>query len=117
MFQQIIFAGRLGKEPIMRFLPDGKEVTSFSVATSRKYKDVEEVVWLDVSVFGNQAESCNQYLSKGDPVLVVGRLKPDESGNPRTFQRKNGEAGASYEVTAQTVKFLPSGGKNDEVVF
>jgi single-strand DNA-binding protein len=65
-----------------------------------------------VNVWGKQAESCNQYLSKGSKVLVEGRLRPDASGSPTVFQRKDGTWGASYEVTADTVRFLS--GKADE---
>ncbi len=62
-----------------------------------------------MSVWGAQAESCNQYLKKGSAVLVIGRLRPDpETGGPRTFTRNDGTPGSSYEVTAQTVRFLPS---------
>jgi single-strand DNA-binding protein len=99
----------------MRFTPSGQAVTSFSVATSRSYTNnqgekVDETTWFRISVWGPQAESCNQYLSKGRPVLVVGRLRPDpQSGGPRVFTRKDGSTGASFEVNALNVRFLPSG--------
>jgi single-strand DNA-binding protein len=115
MYQQITIVGYLGNDPDMRFTPNGQAVTSFSLATSRKYtnnsgQQVDETTWFRISVWGAQAESCNQYLSKGRPVLVVGRLRPDpQSGNPRIFTRQDGSMGASYEVHAQSVRFLPSG--------
>ena len=115
MFQQIIIVGYLGNDPEMRFTPGGQAVTSFSVATSNSYTNnagqkVDETTWFRVSVWGAQAESCKQYLSKGRPVLVIGRLRPDpQTGNPRVFQRNDGTSGASYEVNAQNVRFLPSG--------
>ena len=116
MFQQTTIIGRLGNDPEMRAMPNGNYVTSFSVATSRKYKDVEETTWFRISVYGNQAEACNKYLSKGSPVLVVGRLKPDaDTGGPRVYQRKDGTSGASFELIAQTVKFLPGGGEGADV--
>jgi single-strand DNA-binding protein len=59
-----------------------------------------------VSVWGKQAEACQKYLSKGAKVLVEGRLRPDASGNPTTFQRKDGTWSASFEVTAENVRFL-----------
>ena len=89
MFQQLTIVGYLGNDPDMRFTPSGQAVTSFSVATSRKYtnnsgQQVDETIWFRISVWGAQAESCNQYLAKGRPVLVVGRLRPDpQTGNPR----------------------------------
>ncbi len=116
MYQQITIVGYLGNDPEMRFTTSGQAVTSFSVATSNSYTNnagqkVDETTWFRVSVWGAQAESCKQYLSKGRPVLVVGRLRPDpQSGGPRTFTRNDGTIGASYEVTAQNVRFLPSGG-------
>jgi single-strand DNA-binding protein len=100
----------LGSEPVMKFMPDGKGVTNFSMATSRKYKDKDETKWWRISVFGNQAEACNQHLHKGSLVLVTGRLKSVD-GNPRTYTRKDGTTGASFEVTADNVRFL--GGKSD----
>ena len=116
MFQQLTIVGYLGNDPVMRFTPSGQAVTSFSVATSRSYTNnagqkVDETTWFRVSVWGAQAESCNQYLSKGRPVLVVGRLKPDpQSGGPRIYTRQDGSSGASFEVNAMNVRFLPSGG-------
>jgi single-strand DNA-binding protein len=118
MFQQLILAGYLGADPELRFMPSGDPVATLSVATSKTYTDkggqkVESTTWFRVSVFGKQAESCNQYLKKGSPVLVVGELKPDpETGGPHVYQRKDGTSGANFEVTAQTVRFLPS--RNDE---
>ena len=117
MFQQLTIVGYLGNDPDMRFTPSGQAVTSFSVATSRKYtnnsgQQVDETIWFRISVWGAQAESCNQYLAKGRPVLVVGRLRPDpQTGNPRVYTRQDGSTGASFEVNAITVQFLPSGGK------
>jgi single-strand DNA-binding protein len=113
MYQQITIVGYLGNDPDMRFTPNGQAVTSFSVAASRKYTNnsgqkFDETTWFRVSVWGAQAESCNQYLSKGRPVLVVGRLRPDpQTGNPRTFTRQDGSMGASFEVTAHN-RSIPS---------
>lgn len=123
MYQQIIIAGYLGSDPEMRFTPSGQQVTNFSIATSRKYtgsdgQQVDETTWFRVSVWGNQAESCSQWLKKGDPAMVVGRLIPDQrTGSPRLFQRRDGTAGASFEINAFNVKFLPNGnnGNNGNV--
>ena len=114
MYQKLIILGNLGGNPEMRFSADAKPVTSFSVATSRKYKDKDETVWFKVTVWGNQAESCNQFLTKGSKVLVEGRLTADEKGNPRVYERKDGTWAASYEVVADNVRFL-SGKAEDEV--
>jgi single-strand DNA-binding protein len=117
MYQQIILVGNLGGDPEMRYLPNGTAVTNFSLATNRKWKGSdgqmqEETVWWRISVFGSQAEACNQYLSKGRQVLVEGRMRPDpNTGGPRVWQRNDGGYGASYELSAQTVRFL--GGRQD----
>ncbi len=118
MYQQLTIVGYLGNDPVMRYTASGQAVTSFSVAASRSYttnagQKVDETTWFRISVWGAQAESCNQYLSKGRPVLVIGRLRPDpQSGGPRVFTRKDGTPGASFDVTAINVRFLP-GGRGD----
>ncbi len=117
MYQQIIIVGNLGKDPEMRYTPSGTPVTSMNVATNRKYTGsdgqvVKETTWFRVSVFGKMAETCAQYLKKGSAVLVEGRLTPDKtSGGPRTYQRQDGTMGATYEVFANTVRFLSSRGE------
>jgi single-strand DNA-binding protein len=111
MFQTLILMGNLGKEPEMRFTPTGQPVTTLSVATNRRYTNtngqpVKETAWFRVTVWGKQAEACNQFLRKGSKVLVEGRLTPDpETGGPHVWEN-NGKPGASYEVTASTVRFL-----------
>jgi len=114
MFQKLVFVGNLGRDPEMRFTPSGREVTNLSVASNRRWtnsegEQVEETIWFRVSVWGKQAVACNEYLSKGRQVLVEGRLRPDENGNPRTYLRGDGTTGTSFEVNAQTVRFLGSG--------
>ncbi|MCP4139541.1 MAG: single-stranded DNA-binding protein [Chloroflexi bacterium] len=113
-YQKIIIAGSLGKNPEMRYTPSGQAVTNLNVATNRQYKDksgesVKETTWFRVSVWGKQAESCNQYLRKGSKVLVEGRMNQDPAtGNPRVFTGNDGAPRASFEITAQTVRFLSS---------
>jgi single-strand DNA-binding protein len=116
MFHTIIIAGYLGKDPEMRYMPNGKPVTTFSVATSRRWtgqdgQQHEETIWFRVQAFDKLGETCNQYLAKGRPVLVEGRLRADESGSPRTWTGQDGAVRASFEVTASTVRFL---GKREE---
>ena len=112
MYQSITVIGRLGRDPEMRYLPNGDPVTSFSIATDRQYNDrngqkVKETTWFRVSVFGKSAEISNQYLSKGKMVLVEGRLRPDpKSGGPVTFTKQDGTVGSSSEIVANTVRFL-----------
>jgi single-strand DNA-binding protein len=120
-YHTVIIVGNLGRDPEMRYTPNGSAVTSLNVATNRTYTDnagqkVKETTWFRVSVWGKQAENVNNYLKKGSMVLVEGELRPDkETGNPRIFSRNDGSSGASYEINARTVRFLSSrSGSSDE---
>ncbi len=112
MYHTLILVGNLGGEPAMRYTPNGQTVTTFSVAANRQHTgengvSVKETTWFRITVWGKLAETCNQFLHKGSKVLVEGRLNPDpETGGPRVYNRQDGSAGASYEVTANTVRFL-----------
>jgi single-strand DNA-binding protein len=112
MFQTLILAGNLGRDPEMRYTPGGQPVTNFSVATNRQYTNnagetVKETTWFRISVWGKMAEVCNKYLQKGSKVLVEGRLTSDAAtGGPRIWTGQDGSARANFEVTAQTVRFL-----------
>jgi single-strand DNA-binding protein len=115
MYQKITIIGNLGRDPELRYTPDGTPVASFSVATNRKWNNSdgsqgEETVWFRVTAWRRMAEVVNQYLKKGRQVFVEGQLRPDpETGGPRVYQRNDGSHGASFEVTALTVKFLGGG--------
>ncbi|MDO9545499.1 MAG: single-stranded DNA-binding protein [Pelolinea sp.] len=119
-FHTIIIVGNLGKDPEMRYVPNGSAVTSFSVASNRQYTDsngqkVKETTWFNVSVWGKQAENVNTYLQKGSTVLIEGELRPDkETGSPRTYTRSDGSTGASYDINARTVRFLSSKGSSTD---
>ncbi|MEM7032865.1 MAG: single-stranded DNA-binding protein [Chloroflexota bacterium] len=112
MYQKVVIVGNLGSDPEMRYTPQGDAVTSFNVATNRRWtggdgQPGEETTWFRVSAWGRQAESCNQYLAKGRQVLVEGRLTPDrETGGPRVWTTNEGQQRASYELRALTVQFL-----------
>jgi single-strand DNA-binding protein len=120
MYQKIIIVGRLGKDPDQRFTPTGHAVTTFNVATDRQYKGqqgeaVKETVWFKVTAWGKLAETCNTYLQKGKQVLIEGRLTVDPKTNePHTWMGSDGNPHASYEVTAETVKFMGGGSKESE---
>ena len=92
----------------MRYTPSGQGVTSFSVASSRKYTTAagesrEEVEWFNCSVFGKLAENCNQYLTKGKQVYVEGRL------SSRTYQTQTGETRFSNDINVTEIQFLERG--------
>jgi len=105
---KITIIGHLGRDPEMRYTPEGQAVTTFSVASSRKYKTTageqrEETEWFNVSAWGKLGETCNQYLTKGKQVYIEGRLKT------RTYQAQNGETRFSIDVTCQEIQFLGGG--------
>ncbi len=118
MYHSITIVGSLGRDPEMRYTPSGAPVTSFSVACNRQYTNsqgerVKETIWFRVSVWNKQAETCNNFLRKGSKVLVEGRLVPDlATGGPRTFSRQDGTTGTSFEINANTVRFLDSKGES-----
>ncbi len=112
MYQKLIIVGRLGRDPEMRYTPQGQPVTTLNVATDRSWTDAngqrqDRTTWFRVTVWGKQAESCNQYLSKGRMVLVEGTI--DE---PQVYQRRDGEWAASLSVRADSVRFI--GGREDQ---
>ena len=119
MFHTIIIVGNVGRDPEMRYTPSGQAVTSFSIASNRRYtssngEQVNETIWFRVSAWGKQAEICNQYLKKGSKVLVEGRLTPDKNtGGPKVYSRQDGTSGANFDVTATTIRFLSSRGESD----
>ena len=113
MYQSTTVIGHLGRDPEMRYLPSGNPVTSFSMATTRKWNNAEgqlqeKTTWFRVSVFGKQAEPCNQYLAKGRLVLVEGDIDVSAWAD-----KTSNEPRATLELRARTVRFL--GGKGEKV--
>lgn len=119
-YHKILITGNLGRDPEMRYTPSGQAVTSFSVAVNETYTNnngekIKKTIWFRVTAWGKQAEICNQYLKKGSMVLVEGRMNADPAtGGPKIWTKQDGTAGSSFEITAQTVRFLSGrGGDND----
>lgn len=104
-FNKVILVGNLTKNPEVRYTPSGTPVTSFGLAVNRRFRQAddlkEEVCYIDIVVFGKQAEHCGQYLSKGNGVIVDGRLQQ------RRWETEDGQKRSKHEVVAQTVTFLP----------
>lgn len=108
MYQQITLIGNLGRDPEMRYTGSGVPVTNFSVATSRTWTGAdgqrqEKTVWFSVSAWERQAETCNQYLTKGQKVLVVGEIE-----DPYLYTDQEGNSRATLQVRARNVTFLNS---------
>lgn len=111
-FNKVILVGNLGRDPELRYTPQGTPVCNFSVATSEKRKDktgemTETTTWFKVTLFGRQAETASQYLVKGKPVYIEGRLKLSE------WTDKDGKTRATLEVTATDMQFI-GGNRGDE---
>lgn len=103
---KVFLIGNLTRDPEVRYLPSGAAVADLRLAVNRKYKtqqgeDKEETCFVAVSAWGRQAETCGQYLSKGSPVLVEGRLRYEE-------WEKDGQKNNRLSVTAERVQFMGS---------
>jgi single-strand DNA-binding protein len=102
---RVMLIGNVGTDPEMRFTPSGNPVTSFRVATSRVYTTSEgerrqETEWFTVVAWKKQAESCNQFLTKGQRVYIEGSLRT------RSWEGRDGQKRVTVEVIANRVLFL-----------
>lgn len=110
---QLTIVGNLGADPEMRFLEDGTPVTTFSVAVNRRWTDRdsdeqrEKTWWFRVTAWRRQAEVCNEFLQKGKQVLVQGEVSAS------AWLPEEGEARASLELTARSVRFLGQNGSGN----
>jgi len=136
MFQRVTLIGHVGQDPQMRYTPEGVPVTNFSVATTETIsktlpngnerscpqgwkesyngRNWEITTWWRVTCWRGLAETVNSYLSKGRQVFVEGTVSGEASDgtlNPRVWSGQDGVARASFELTAQTIKFL--GGREE----
>jgi single stranded DNA-binding protein len=119
--QMLMYEGYMTEDPVMRFTPGGQAVTNFRMGSNNSYKakdgtKVDEVTWLKVVCWGQQAEVVNSYGCKGAHVIVRGRLRPGKNGSPEVFQLKNGDSAASFEITADPygVRILKGKPREDE---
>ena len=112
-FNKAILMGNLTRDPEVRYTPSGSAVASFAVAVNRKYKQgeetKEEVSYIDIVVWGKQAESCGQYLNKGDSVLIEGRWQQRRWDDKDTGQKRS-----KVEVVAERVNFMPKRAKTGQ---
>jgi single-strand DNA-binding protein len=110
-FNKITLVGNLGRDPELRYTPQGTPVCSFTLATNEKRKDragenQDVTTWFRVTLWGRQAETASQYLSKGRPVYIEGRLRVEE------WTDKDGKPRHTLEVHATDMQFI--GGRGDE---
>lgn len=103
---KVMLIGNLTRDVEMRFTPSGTGIASFGIAVNRKYKDKEEVAFIDIELFGKTAELAQKYLAKGKPVFIEGRLKLDQWDDKQTGQKRS-----KLKVIGEAMQFLGSGGK------
>jgi single-strand DNA-binding protein len=113
-FNKVILAGNLTRDPELRYTPKGTAVARLGIACNRKWKSEtgelkEEVTFVDVDAFGKQAETIGQYLKKGRPILIEGRLKLDQWEDKQSGQKKS-----KLGVVLENFQFLDSGGGRSE---
>jgi single-strand DNA-binding protein len=111
MYNKVILIGNLTRDIELRYTPSGTAVAKFGLATNRVYSDPvtkekkQEVMFIDITVFGRAAETANQYLRKGSQVLVEGRLSLNQ------WTDQTGQKRSKHEIIAENVKFL--GGRDN----
>jgi len=108
-----ILVGNLGKDPELRYTQGGQAVVNFPIATTEQWTDKngerqERTEWHRIVVWGKSGENCAQYLSKGRPVYVEGRIQT------REWEDQSGQKRYTTEINAQTVQFLGSGPRRDD---
>ncbi len=112
-YNRVVMIGNLTRDPEYKQLTSGQAVCRLGLASNRQFKNrqtgnaVQEVCYIDIDVWGPQAESCRQYLAKGRPILVEGRLKLD------TWEDPNGQNRSKHTIVADRVVFLSSGAGAD----
>jgi single-strand DNA-binding protein len=103
---KVLLLGHLTHDPEVRYTPNGTAVATFGLASNHRYRQGEEqkddVCFVDVVTFGRQAETVCDYLHKGSPALVEGRLRW------RSWESADGQKRSKHEVLAERVQFLPS---------
>ena len=110
-FNKVILMGNLTRDPELRYTPKGMAVAKVGLAVNRTWRSEsgeqkEEVTFIDVDIWGRTAENVGQYMRKGSPILIEGRLKLDQWDDKQTGQKRS-----RLGVTAETVQFLSSGNR------
>ena len=110
-FNKIILVGNLGRDPELRYTPQGTPVWNFTLATNERRKDKtgetqDITTWFRVTLWGRQAETASQYLTKGKPIYVEGRLRVEE------WTDRDGKARHTLEVHATDMQFIGTRGED-----
>ncbi len=112
MYNKVILAGNLTRDPELRYLPSGSAVCNTAVATNRRFKKQdgsqgEEVCFIDITFFNRTAEVANQYLKRGSKILVEGRLKLEQ------WTDQNGAKRSKHSITVESMQMLDSKGSQN----
>ena len=112
-FNKVILVGNLGRDPELRYTAQGTPVCSFSMATNERRKDrngemQDHTTWFKVTLWGRQAETASQYLQKGRPIYIEGRLRVEE------WTDRDGKPRHTLEVHATDMQFIGAGARSDE---
>ena len=110
---KVILLGFIGKDPELRYLPNGSAVCNFSIATSETWKDSDgekkdRTEWHNITAFGKLAEICGEYLNKGKQVFVMGKLQTD------SWKDKDGNQRSATKVILSEVQLLGGSGKGEQ---
>jgi single-strand DNA-binding protein len=113
MLNKVILIGRLGKDPEVRYMPNGEAVCNFSVATSESWKDQsgqrqERIEWHNITMYRRLAEIAGQYLKKGSQVYLEGKIQT------RKYQGKDGIERTAYDIIVNEMKMLGGGGNDGQ---
>lgn len=108
-FNKVILVGNLGRDPELRYTPQGTPVCSFTMATNERRKDKtgemqDHTTWFRITLWGRQAETASQYLTKGRPVYIEGRLRVEE------WTDRDGKPRHTLEIHATDMQFIGSRG-------
>jgi len=110
MVNKVILIGRLGKDPEVRYTPDGTMITNFNLATDEQWKDkngekVQKTEWHRIVTFGKLAEICGNYLVKGKLIFIEGRIQT------RSWEDKDGVKRFTTEIIAANMQMLDTRGQ------
>jgi single-strand DNA-binding protein len=112
-FNKVILVGNLTRDPELRYTPKGTAIAKIGLAVNRVWytetnEKKEEVAFIDIDAFGKQAETIGQYLKKGRPILIEGRLRLDQWDDKQTNQKRS-----KLGVVLENFQFLDSGNRQD----
>ena len=113
-YNKVVLVGNLTRDPELRYTPKGTAIAKLGLAVNRSWRDSasgelkEEVTFIDVDAFGKQAETLGQYMKKGSPILIEGRLKLDSWEDKQTNQKRS-----KLGVVLEGFQFLDSGRSRD----